>query len=73
MKKIDPYVCPKCGTHENIESLESGLEDMCGFEKLHCCACDCEWEENYSLNYCGYNMEDENGQTIIYDERGEEI
>ena len=72
-RKIEPFICPFCLSAENVESLDSGIEDYCGYEKLHCCECSIEWEENFTLAYCGYNITNEKGETTIYNELGEEI
>lgn len=72
MAKTTPCICPKCGNENTIE-LSSGFEDMCAYTHNHCGICGAEWEENYSVEYCGYNMEDENGHTIIFNAEGEEI
>ena len=73
IKKTQPSVCPECGEDVLTEETESGFEDMCAFTKHFCPCCGAEWEENYSVQYCGYNKTDENGQTIIYDAEGEEV
>ena len=70
--KNEPFICPFCLSAENVESLDNGVEDMCAYEKLHCCACDVEWEDNFSLSYCGYNIATDSGH-LIFDEKGEEI
>lgn len=71
-KKTHAIVCPICGNENTIE-VDSGFEDMCAYTKHHCDMCGAEWEENYSVEYCGYNICNEYGQTVIYDAQGEEI
>ena len=72
MSKTREVVCPICG-NENTTETGSGFEDMCAYTTNHCEMCGAEWEENYSVQYCGYNIRNEYGQTVIYGANGEEI
>jgi transcription elongation factor Elf1 len=72
MAKTHAMICPICGNENTVED-SSGFEDMCAYTRNHCEICGAEWEENYSVEYCGYNIADENGQTIIYNAEGEEV
>jgi transcriptional regulator NrdR family protein len=72
MVKTHAMICPICGNENTVED-SSGFEDMCAYTRNHCEICGAEWEENYSVEYCGYNIADENGQTVIFDAQGEEI
>ena len=71
-KKTREIVCPICGNEDTTE-MGSGFEDMCAYTLHHCAKCGASWEENYSVEYCGYNICNEDGQTVIYDAQGEEI
>lgn len=69
--KNEPNVCPMC--EEDCEIVDSGIEDGCAYTKCYCPKCDIEWEENFSIEYCGYNLRDEDGNMILYDHEGKEI
>ena len=69
--KNEPCTCPLCGEEGAVQY--AGFEDGCAYEKLRCPYCDIEWEETYAVMYCGYNCKDENGLTILYNDKGEEI
>ena len=71
MKKTNPCICPKCA-NENTVEVDCGFEDMCAYTRNRCEMCGAEWEENYSVEYCGYNITDNNG-CVIYDAQGDEI
>ena len=71
-KKVSAIICPICSNENTIE-IDSGFEDMCAYTKHHCDICGAEWEENYSVEYCGYNMLNEYGQMVIYGAQGEEV
>lgn len=71
--KTEPNICPQCGEDVLTECIDSGFEDACAFTKHFCPTCGAEWEENYAVEYCGYNIADENGHTIIYNAEGEEV
>ena len=72
MAKNRPFICPICG-NENIVEDGSGLEDLCAYVCCHCEMCGAEWEENFSTEYCGYNLRNEYGKTVVYNELGEEV
>ena len=72
MTKTHEMVCPICGNENTIED-SSGFEDMCAYTRNHCEMCGAEWEENFSTQYCGYNLLNEDGQITIFDAQGEEV
>lgn len=72
MAKTQEWICPLCNSDDTTE-MSSGFEDMCAYSHMRCDRCGAEWDDNFSVEYCGYNIETENGDTKIYNAEGKEI
>jgi hypothetical protein len=53
--------------------MSSGFEDMYAYSHMRCRDCCAEWDDNFAVEYCGYNIETEDGDTKIYNAEGKEI
>ena len=72
MAKTEAWICPVCNSNNTTET-SNGFEDLCAYSHMRCEDCGAEWEDNFSVEYCGYNIHTEDGDTIIYDTKGDEI
>ena len=72
MAKTTEWVCPICNSNNTTE-LHSGFEDMCAYSHMRCEDCGAEWDDNFSVEYCGYNIHTEDGDTKVYNAKGEEV
>lgn len=72
MAKTREWICPICNSNHTTE-MSSGFEDMCAYSHMRCDKCGAEWDDNFSVEYCGYNLFNEYGQLVIFDAQGEEV
>lgn len=68
IKKQHAYICPTCGEMKTIDFIESSLEDGIAYERMRCWKCGEEWENFYSIQYCGYTA----GNTV-FNAKGDRI
>lgn len=72
MTKTSERICPICNSDDTTE-MDSCFEDMCAYAHMRCNECGAKWYDNFFVQYCGYNIETEDGETKIYNREGEEI
>ena len=72
MAKKREWICPICNSDDTTE-ISIGCEVLCAYSLLRCDKCGAEWDDNFSVQYCGYNIETEDGDTKIYNAEGKEI
>ncbi len=68
VKKMTEYLCPSCGDTEDIEVIDTEIDDNSLSCKCYCGKCGEAWHEYFELRYCGYAY-----KGVDYDTNGKEM